>query len=240
MRQVTGVQLPDLVAGSCSVDPSPVPAGDTAQVSFETRNIGGLETFQGGVTIDIVLSLDAVVDPSDVLLVVGDFVGNVPPAGGAHVSLEDVPIPPETAPGDYFLGIAFDVTSDEIESDETNNTVMLPIVIDPATGTSEQEVPPSRIALLGCYPNPFSRGTVISYELPAASPGGRTASHVEIAVYDVAGRRVATLLNGMKQSGRHQLGWDGRAGGRPLPSGVYFCRMKVGSVERSFRIVLVR
>jgi hypothetical protein len=234
MRQVTGVQLPDLVAGSCSVDPSPVPAGDTTQVSFETRNIGGLATFQGGVTIDIVLSLDAVVDPSDVLLAVGDFVGDLPPAGGAQASIVDVPIPPETAPGNYFLGIALDVTSDEVESDETNNTVFLPIVIDPATGASEHATPPSRIALLGCYPNPFSRGTVISYELPAAS------QNVEIAVYDVAGRRVATLVNGIKQSGRHQLGWDGRAGGRLLPSGVYFCKMKVGSAERSLRIVLVR
>jgi len=240
IRQVTGMQLPDLVVGSCSINPSPVPAGDTVQVSFETWNVGGLQTFQGGVTIDIVLSLDAVVDPSDVLLEVGDFVGDLPPGGGAYASIVDVPIPPETAPGEYFLGIALDVTSDEVESDETNNTVILPIVIDPATGTSEQEVLPSEIALLGCYPNPVSQRTVISYELPAASRGGRTASHVEMAVYDVAGRRVATLVNGMKQSGRHLLGWDGRAGGRPLPSGVYFCKMKVGSVERSFRIVIVR
>lgn len=239
IEQMLGVQKPDLVVGNIQPLPGPVAAADTARLSFETWNVGGLSTFDHAVSIDIVLSADAAIDPGDPLLEVGDFIGDVDP-GSFHPTTVDVRIPWDTPPGSWYLGIILDSTGDEVEEDETNNTAMLPITIDPYTDSGEPETLPGAISLFRSYPNPTPGRSVISYELPAVGSGDPSAWKVEISVYDVAGRRVARLVDGLMPSGRHQVVWDGRVNGRPLPPGVYFCRMRAGGVERSFRIVLVR
>ncbi len=239
ISQMIGVPQPDLVIYNLQPLPAPVGASDTAQVFFETWNIGGLTTFEGGVTIDVVLSVDAVIDAGDELLEVGDFVGDVDP-GNFHPTDVDVRIPWDTPPGSYYLGIILDSTSDEVEEDETNNTALLPIIIDPYTDSEEPGLFPDEIALFRSYPNPSTGRSVISYDLPARRPGDPASWKVEISVYNVAGQRVVKLVDRAMPAGSHQVVWDGRANGRRLPSGVYFCRMRAGNVERSFRIVLVR
>jgi hypothetical protein len=64
------------------------------------------------------------------------------------------------------------------------------------------------------YPNPFNPTTVISYQLPVASD-------VELAVFDILGHEVETLVNEMKQPGTHAVQWDASG----FPSGVYFARL---------------
>jgi hypothetical protein len=66
-------------------------------------------------------------------------------------------------------------------------------------------------------PNPFNPVTRISYNVPMAQ-------HVNIAIYDVAGRLVESLVNETKSAGEYVVEWDA---GR-LPSGVYFYRMQTG------------
>jgi 5-methylthioadenosine/S-adenosylhomocysteine deaminase len=74
-------------------------------------------------------------------------------------------------------------------------------------------------ARLEIHPNPFNPTTTITYELPR----GR---HVELSVFDVAGRRVAVLVSAKNTLGPHSLIWNGRdEDGRLLPSGVYFMRL---------------
>jgi len=72
-------------------------------------------------------------------------------------------------------------------------------------------------------------GTVptLEYSLPMAS-------EVSIAVYDIAGRRVATLAQGAQSAGAHSLSWDGKGVAR----GMYFCRLQAGS-ETVTRTVLI-
>jgi flagellar hook assembly protein FlgD len=54
-------------------------------------------------------------------------------------------------------------------------------------------------------------------------PGGRPA---RIEILDVAGRRVATLFDGVTGPGHHEVTWNGTdASGRPTPGGIYFVRM---------------
>ena len=74
--------------------------------------------------------------------------------------------------------------------------------------------------LQSCYPNPFNPTTTIAYRL--AEDGS-----VELAVFDVSGRRVSTLVAGRRGSGEvHRVVWDGRAdAGVGLPSGVYLLRL---------------
>jgi hypothetical protein len=91
------------------------------------------------------------------------------------------------------------------------------------------------IALYQNYPNPFASNTIVSFTAPEASP-------VEIAVFDVLGRFVArpeTYRVAGADSG--YVEWTGRnRSGRRLASGVYFVRLRVGSVEAVRKAVLVR
>jgi hypothetical protein len=68
-----------------------------------------------------------------------------------------------------------------------------------------------------------------------------TKEHVRLAVYDVLGRRVRTLLDAEVQPGQREIGWDGRgATGDLVGSGVYFVRLASQGRQRVSRIVLLR
>ncbi len=72
---------------------------------------------------------------------------------------------------------------------------------------------PSAFALDQNYPNPFNSGTVIRFELPA---GGET----ELAVYNLVGQKIASLVHGAREVGQYTVHWDGRDSSRePLASG---------------------
>ena len=72
------------------------------------------------------------------------------------------------------------------------------------------------------YPNPFNPVTTITFDLPEDA-------HVELAVYDVTGRRVATVVDGRHTSGTHQAGWDGS----DAASGTYLYRLQITETEAS-------
>jgi endoglucanase len=79
---------------------------------------------------------------------------------------------------------------------------------------------PTVAFLSSSFPNPFRAGTTISYFLPKGVG-------VRVAVYDVAGRTVVTLVDERRGPGRHSTHWDGRArDGRQVASGIYFVRLE--------------
>ena len=83
------------------------------------------------------------------------------------------------------------------------------------------KVVPSRFALLQNYPNPFNPRTTIPVDIPEGSS-------IELGVYDVLGRPVASVYNGPVSAGRHFFEWDGRSdAGVPVASGLYFTRLTV-------------
>lgn len=94
---------------------------------------------------------------------------------------------------------------------------------------------PSGVALRQNYPNPFNPRTTIRYTLPRAE-------RVQLRVFDVQGRLVATLRNGSEPAGERRVEWDGRDGqGQPVASGVYLYRLTTQSGERfSKRMVVVK
>ena len=81
---------------------------------------------------------------------------------------------------------------------------------------------------------PPKDATTIAYTLDHAAP-------VILAVYDVQGRRVRTLTNGVRQPGEHAVRWDGHDDeGARAAGGVYFVRLLVeGIVAASRQLVLV-
>nr|WP_279304753.1 T9SS type A sorting domain-containing protein [Salinibacter ruber] len=82
---------------------------------------------------------------------------------------------------------------------------------------------------LTSYPNPAGRRATVEYALPEARK-------VTLEVYDVLGRRVATLADEKKQAGRHEVSLQARK----LPSGVYFGRLEAGEQTRTQKITVVR
>jgi glucose/arabinose dehydrogenase len=82
---------------------------------------------------------------------------------------------------------------------------------------------PNAFALMQNYPNPFNPSTDIEF----STQGSGT---VTLAVYDLLGRHVRTLVNGVVPAGTHSVRWDGRdSQGKPVGSGVYFYRLETGS-----------
>lgn len=94
---------------------------------------------------------------------------------------------------------------------------------------NEQSVLPQQLALNQNYPNPFNPSTRISFELPQQS-------EVQLVVYDMVGRQVATLLNGTVQAGVHNVNFDASG----LSSGVYIYRLQAGGATLTRKLTLVR
>jgi hypothetical protein len=103
--------------------------------------------------------------------------------------------------------------------------ILMDRILDWLVGNSVVDAPQVDVATRGDLtlwqntPNPFRGDTEIRFELPRAGV-------VDLAVFDVGGRRVASLLSGSLGSGRHAATWNGRGvDGSPAASGVYFVRL---------------
>jgi hypothetical protein len=101
------------------------------------------------------------------------------------------------------------------------------------TETSAPQEPamelPGRATLHQNYPNPFNPVTVISYQVPEQS-------QVRLAVYDLTGRRIDTLVDAVQGAGEYHVTWDASQ----LASGVYFYRLETGGEVLTRRMTLVK
>lgn len=113
--------------------------------------------------------------------------------------------------------------SGEIRGQLTRNT---------SVSTSIENEDADRVTTLGLkqnYPNPFNPTTAISYDIPQSG-------QIRLAVYDVLGREVAVLVNGVQQAGSYSLTFDASA----LSSGVYVYRITSGSKSYAKTMLLVK
>jgi len=94
--------------------------------------------------------------------------------------------------------------------------------------------PPSRFALEQNYPNPFNPGTTIRFGL-------LQPARVSLAVYNLLGERIRTLVNGQVSAGFHEIAWDGRdEAGRSVSSGVYLYRLETEGFSKAVKMLLLR
>jgi flagellar hook assembly protein FlgD len=94
-------------------------------------------------------------------------------------------------------------------------------------------LPPATI-LAAIYPNPFNPRTVIAFELAETGP-------IELAIYDLGGRRVRIMESGTQSAGRHESTWDGQDNaGRAVPTGTYFCRLSTAQGSQTRKLTLAR
>jgi hypothetical protein len=101
-----------------------------------------------------------------------------------------------------------------------------------STPVGGADLPATR--LLGAAPNPFNPQTTIRFALASAGPA-------EVAIHDLAGRRVRVLTSGTLAAGGHEVVWHGDDGqGQPVPSGVYLVRLRAAGTVDTDRVVLTK
>lgn len=84
-------------------------------------------------------------------------------------------------------------------------------------------------SLADAYPNPFNPTTSISFSVPEASL-------VQLRIYDLSGREVASLVNGMVSAGQHSIEWNAEN----LPSGTYFYSLNAGNFTSTKKLMLLK
>jgi hypothetical protein len=93
---------------------------------------------------------------------------------------------------------------------------------------------PKVFALGQNYPNPFNPVTHFSYDVPKLAD-------VQIAVYNVLGQRVKTLLSQETSPGSYEMEWDGTDGqGVSVPTGIYFIRMAADDFKATQKVMLMK
>jgi hypothetical protein len=121
-----------------------------------------------------------------------------------------------------------------------------------ATGVLDRTPVAESPALLSCYPNPFNPTTTLRFTIggvvalsgafssgvegPAVGSQRSADRRMKLVVYDLLGREVAVLVDGMKQPGWYEVTWDARG----CASGAYICRLSGGDATQSTRLMLLR
>ena len=124
-----------------------------------------------------------------------------------------------------------------LTNDPFNPTVDVPLTLNVANPTDAPVdlAAPSRFELGAPRPNPSGAATSIQYAVPPGS------GKVSIAIYDIAGRHVRTLVQGVLPVGRYVANWDSRddAGAR-VASGVYFYRMDADAFSQVRKVTILK
>lgn len=102
-------------------------------------------------------------------------------------------------------------------------------------GSAVEDAPmPTEFQLEQNYPNPFNPSTTIAFSMPKTG-------EVKLAIYNMLGQLVATLVDGEVKAGHHKIVWDGRdAKGRAVATGAYVYRFETGDFVASRKLVLTK
>lgn len=111
--------------------------------------------------------------------------------------------------------------------DKSPSRVWDSVMVRVGTTTGVAGTVPAHFALSQNFPNPFNPATQIVFSLPNAAP-------VSLRVFDLSGREVAVLVNGVLQAGDHVAHFDGTG----LSSGIYFYRLQAGRLTQTAKMVL--
>jgi hypothetical protein len=109
----------------------------------------------------------------------------------------------------------------------------LEVTTDVAAEEEETKVPAS-FSLSQNHPNPFNSETAIEYSLPEET-------QVKIAIYNILGQKVKTLLDGKETAGHKRVIWDGEnEKGKSVSSGIYFYRMETEEFVQTKKMLFLK
>ena len=123
--------------------------------------------------------------------------------------------------------ILYVLTTDELLIVENGNARTLKTL--PVSNESEPTSLPNDITLFQNYPNPFNPSTVISFQLPVSSS-------VKLAVFDMLGRKIATLVDGKSPAGLQEVTFNAQG----LSSGMYFYRLETSGSTLTKRLTIIK
>lgn len=156
-------------------------------------------------------------------------IANADTANGATVGIENLN---QTDGVEYSFFMMYPDHAAPLISDRAVKFTTDPPDSYPSTGVEEAVA--LGVKILGNRPNPFNPVTSIAFSMPATADA-------ELTVFDIAGRRVATLISEEVEVGRHEVVWDGtNEAGEPVASGVYFSRLMALGEETSAKMVLLK
>ena len=129
--------------------------------------------------------------------------------------------------------VAYDAALNEGE-DSSDAVFSVKDLTDVEDDEDQPDIPVLVNALEQNYPNPFNGHTTLAYTIARKCA-------VEMRIFDTAGRQIRTLEDRDRDPGRHIVTWNGKDdAGRPVTSGVYFCRIKAGKFRQTRKIVYLR
>jgi hypothetical protein len=138
---------------------------------------------------------------------------------------------PFTLPSGYFVPVSETSDGGYILSGMDYSRA---IRFAPGLDVEDEAQAPALMTFASPSPNPFSSLLQISYSL---AEGASVAAYV----YDLSGRCVAELTEGMESSGQHSLTWDGTGmSGMPCPDGIYLITVSAGGTALSKSAILLR
>ncbi len=122
-----------------------------------------------------------------------------------------------------------------IAGQQKSSVIMLGNLEDP------QNDPPSldQVVLHGNYPNPFNPETTISFNLTTENT--ESTKNTELMIYNMKGQKVKQLFKGHLTTGGYSFSWNGTDDeGKPVSSGLYLYKLKVGDQEFSKKMLLLK
>jgi hypothetical protein len=114
------------------------------------------------------------------------------------------------------------------------------------SSVDDQNEMPAVYELCQNYPNPFNPSTIIQYTIGSLPNGQAGQQFVTLKVYDLIGNEIATLVNEEKPAGSYEVEFSTKGGSAiggdasKLSSGVYFYRLKAGSIIETKKMILLR
>jgi hypothetical protein len=117
-------------------------------------------------------------------------------------------------------------TNITLGSAEVRNILNGPMAVN-TSGT--EGLVPTEFALMQNYPNPFNPTTTINYNLPMQAM-------VEVSIYNALGERVSTLVNEIKEAGRHTVEFNAVG----YSSGIYFYQIKANDYVSVKKMILMK
>jgi hypothetical protein len=107
-------------------------------------------------------------------------------------------------------------------------------IVASATSTAVEEARIVPFTVYPPFPNPFNPSTVFRYQIPEAGP-------VSLVVYDILGKKVATLQNSIMSAGVHEIIWNGTdARGTTVSSGTYFYQVRTNGQVQGGKVLFLR
>jgi hypothetical protein len=182
----------------------------------------------------------------DLLLLINGYLNNSPTVRHIFITpqwQQDLPVDSVVLTGWGSLPPSVSLLSDRAwiamaggrDNQGNNATVFLQgVVIADTPNPDPDPQAPAMLCLDNCSPNPFNPSTSISFSLPLAGKA-------TISVYDLRGRKIATIMDSDMPVGKHSITWNGKdSKGKDMASGVYILHLDAGGKHHSRKVTLMK